>query len=79
MKGNTHHGKRRGLRGGGGKESVIRLKLWLGDLGEGLRNHRFALGWILSESGSSGVPAVAQWVNDPAHLCGGTCSIPGLA
>ena len=26
-----------------------------------------------------GVPAVAQWVNDPAYLCVGSGWIPGLA
>ena len=33
----------------------------------------------LKEEGEDGVPAVVQWVNDLACLCGGTGSIPGLA
>ena len=27
---------------------------------------------------TSGVPAVVQWVNDPACLCGGSGLLPGL-
>ena len=34
---------------------------------------------FISESKLLGVPAVAQWVNDPAYLCGGVGWIPGLA
>ena len=28
---------------------------------------------------NQGVPTVAQWVNDPHHLCGGSGSVPGPA